>query len=448
MTFILWYIVAGLLLIAMALAESSLRRLPLSTGLLYLIAGIVLGPLAIGLLRVDPLRDAELLERVAEIVVIVALFAAGLKLRTPLTDRRWVVPVVLAFASMTVTVGLIALVGHYGLGLPIGAAVLLGAVLAPTDPVLASDVQVEGPADIDRVRFGLTGEAGLNDGTAFPFVMLGLGLLGLHELGAGGWRWFAVDVVWAIGAGLAIGSLLGMLVGRVVIHLRKEHREAIGVDDFLALGLIALSYGLADVIGAYGFLAVFAAGLALRRVERASSGAGDAPPDVTASAASEEAHEVATDPELAPAYMAQAVLGFSEQLERIGTVGVVLLVGAMLSPGHWFGPLLWFVPLMLLVIRPLATIPLLRLTRLEPTQRWLIGWFGVRGIGSVYYLMFAITHGLPDGVARILIAVTLTVVATSIAVHGITVTPLMGVYARRVRDAQAAERAPARGGSS
>ena len=431
MTLVVWYVVAGLLLIAMALADSFLRRLPLTTGLLYLVAGVLLGPFAIGLIRVDPLLDATLLERIAEIVVIVALFAAGLKLRTPLNHRRWVVPVALAFASMTLTVALIALVAHFGLGLSPGAAILLGAIIAPTDPVLASDVQVEGPGDIDRVRFGLTGEAGLNDGTAFPFVMLGLGLLGLHEIGDGGWRWLAIDVVWAIPAGLTVGTLLGMAVGRVVLYLRKERREAIGVDDFLALGLIALSYGLADAINAYGFLAVFAAGLALRRVERASSEDAEAPPEVTATAASEDAH--ATDPELAPAYMAQAVLGFSEQLERIGTVGVVLLVGAMLTTDHLFPALVWFVPLTLVVIRPLATVPVLSTTRLEPMQRWLIGWFGVRGIGSIYYLMFAISHDLPDDVARTLIAVTLTMVATSIAVHGVTVTPLMNAYGRRFK---------------
>ena len=200
------------------------------------------------------------------------------------------------------------------------ATVLLGAVLAPTDPVLASDVQVDHPTDGDRLRFSLTAEAGLNDGTAFPFVMLGLGLLGLHELGAGGWRWWTVDVAWAIGAGLVVGTLLGTLVGRLVIFLRREHREALGLDDFLALGLITLSYGVALLIHAYGFLAVFAAGLALRRIERRHAGEGEPPPAVEVAMAGENAEREATDPDTAPAYMAQAVLGFTEQLERIGTV--------------------------------------------------------------------------------------------------------------------------------
>lgn len=431
MTFILWYIVVGLLLSAMALSESFLRRLPLTTALLYLLAGVLLGPFGVGLITLDPVDRPVLFERVAEVVVIISLFAAGLKLRTPLDDRRWVVPVLLAFGSMTLTVGLITIVGYYWLGLPLGGAVLLGAVLAPTDPVLASDIQVEGPTDLDRVRFGLTGEAGMNDGTAFPFVMLGLGLLGLHELGSGMIRWVVIDVVWAILGGVVIGTLLGMAVGWLVIYLRREHREAVGLDDFLALGLIALSYGIADLVGTYGFLSVFAAGLALRRVERNASGDEDAPEDVVEAADAMENEATATDPDLAPAYMAQAVLGFSEQLERIGTVGVVLLVGAMLAWAPVFDQLFWFIPLLILVIRPLSVIPVLRLTALAPIQRRLIGWFGIRGIGSVYYLMYAISHGVPDDVSRYLVAITMWVIATSIVVHGFSVSPLMSLYARR-----------------
>lgn len=431
MTAILWYIVVGLLLVAMALSDSVMRRMPLTTGMLYLAAGVGLGPLGLGLLALDPVEQAELLERVAEIVVVVSLFAAGLKLRAPLTERRWVVPVVLAFGSMALTVGMIALVGWALLGLPIGAAVLLGAVLAPTDPVLASDVQVDEPADRDRLRFSLTGEAGLNDGTAFPFVMLGLGLLGLHELGAGGWRWWAVDVVWAIAGGLAVGTLLGTLVGRLVIYLRQEHREALGLDDFLALGLITLSYGLALLVHTYGFLAVFAAGLAVRRIERRHTGEEEPPPTVEAAGESEEAEEEATDPDTAPAYMAQAVLGFSEQLERIGTVAVVLLVGGMLVPDRFAYAVLWFAPLLFLVIRPLAVAPVVLASELSRLQRRLLAWFGIRGIGSVYYLSFAVARGVPEAEARVLMSITLWVVAASIIVHGISVKPLIRHYGQR-----------------
>jgi NhaP-type Na+/H+ or K+/H+ antiporter len=331
---------------------------------------------------------------------------------------------------MVVTVALVAAAGVVGLGLPLGAAVLLGAVLAPTDPVLASDVQVAHAGDRDRLRFSLTGEAGLNDGAAFPFVLLGLGLLGLHELGAFGGRWLAVDVAWAGVAGLGVGWLLGQLVGRLVLYLRRAHREAVGLDDFLGLGLIGLAYGAALLLHAYGFLAVFAAGLALRGIERQAAG-GRPPADVRALAAAGAAEEVATDPARAPAYLAQAVLGFNEQLERIAEVAVVVLLGALLLSRALAAEALWLAPLLFLAIRPAAVwIGLLGAPVARP-QRRLIGWFGIRGVGSLYYLAYAITHGLPPELAERLAALTLPLVAASIIAHGVSVTPLMDRYGRR-----------------
>ncbi len=178
--------------------------------MLYLAAGYGIGPAGWALMAPDPLTYSAILERVAEVAVLISLFAVGLKLGLPLSDRGWRLPVRLAVVSMTLTVALIAAIGMLGLGLSLGEAVLLGAILAPTDPVLASDVQVVEASDRDRLRFSLTGEGGLNDGAAFPFVMLGL--LGLHELGTGGWRWLAIDVLWAIAGGLFIGGALGNLL--------------------------------------------------------------------------------------------------------------------------------------------------------------------------------------------------------------------------------------------
>lgn len=431
----IWFVVVGLLFVVMALSGSVLKRLPLSTSMLYLAAGAALGPLGAGLLHVDVYGQSRLWERVTEVAVVVSLFAAGLKLRLPFLDRGWRLPVRLATVSMVATIGLVALAGVYLMGLSPGAAILLGAILAPTDPVLASDVQVTEPADGDRLRFGLTGEAGLNDGTAFPFVMLGLGLLGLHDLGENGWRWMAVDLLWAVTAGLATGMVLGTLVGRLVLYLRKTHREAVGLDDFLALGLIALSYGAALLVMGYGFLAVFAAGLALRRIERRAAGGDEPPEDVAVAAASPDAEKLATDPEKAPAYMAQAALGFTEQLERIGEAAVVLLLGGMLSADFLPRQAIWFLPLLFLVIRPAAVYAGTVGAGTTPAQRRLIAWFGIRGIGSVYYLTYAMQHGLPEALGRTLAALVLAAVAVSVVVHGISVTPLMKRYTRRSPDA-------------
>ena len=423
--FTTWFIVAGALLIGMALAGSALKRVPLSASMFYLATGAALGPWGVGLLRVDAVEDASIVERLTEIAVIISLFTAGLKLRLPAFDRRWRAPVLLATLAMVLSVAGIAAVAVVALGLSLGAAVLLGALLAPTDPVLASDVQVSHEHDAEPVRFSLTGEAGLNDGAAFPFVMLGLGLMGVHDIGAYGWRWLAVDLVWAVAAGLGIGTICGAGIGKLVIYLRRVHREAVGLDEFLALGLIALSYGLALLIHAYGFLAVFAAGLSVRRIERQESDV-EAPADVEHAAASSE--EQATDPGTAPAYMARAVLGFNEQLERLGEVAVVLVVGAALSDIEATGPGIWLAVSLFVVIRPAATLLALLGGPLSRTQRVLIGWFGVRGIGSIYYLAYALSHGVPGPAARVLADVTLVVVAGSIVLHGISVTPLMRRY--------------------
>jgi hypothetical protein len=201
MYFAIWALIIGTLLTAMALSGTWVRRLPVSTAMLYLAAGYALGPAGLALLSPDPLAYSAILERAAEVAVLISLFASGLKLALPLSDKGWRLPLRLASVSMTITVALIAAIAMAGFGFSLGAAVLLGAILAPTDPVLASDVQLREAGDRDRVRFSLTGEGGLNDGAAFPFVMLGLGLLGLHDLGTGAWRWLAVDVLWAIAGG-------------------------------------------------------------------------------------------------------------------------------------------------------------------------------------------------------------------------------------------------------
>jgi sodium/hydrogen antiporter len=419
----------GLLLIGMALTGSVLKRLPLTASMFYLLAGHLLGPAGASLIPFSTLRNYHFIERMTELAVIVSLFTAGLKLRLPLRDRRWRLALRLATVSMALTVGLIALIGHYLLGLPPGEAVLLGAILAPTDPVLASDVQVTDPGDKDDLRYTLTGEAGLNDGTAFPFVLLGLGLMGARDLGAWNWRWVTFDLIWAASVGLGVGALLGTAVGRFVLYLRRTHKEAVGLDDFLALGLIALSYGAALLLHGYGFLAVFAAGFALRREERISCRDGETPN--AADALRAEGQEAATDPERASAFLAQAVLSFNEQLERIGEVAVMLVIGAMVGVYVTSWHALGLTLALFFVIRPLSVSAGLIGTSVKPIRKTLMGWFGVRGIGSIYYLAYAANHGLSPPSTEALTSLTLSVVLASVIVHGISVTPLMKLYQSR-----------------
>jgi sodium/hydrogen antiporter len=431
MTFPIWMLVIGVLLIAMVLSGTVLKRLPLSNAMIYLAVGFALGPTGWAVLTVHPLDHSAFLERFAEVAVLISLFSAGLKLGLPLSNWYWLLPVRLAFVSMTLTVALIAAVGVLGLGLPLGAAVLLGAILAPTDPVLAAAVQVESSGDRDRLRFSLTGEGGLNDGTAFPFVMLGLGLLGLHDLGMGGWRWLAVDVVWATAGGLLIGGALGALIGRLVVYLRSRHGESVGLDEFLALGLIALAYGVAVLGHTYGFLAVFAAGLALQRVKEGSDPAHRFASGATGHPIRRTADEPAAHVKHASADMMHAVRGFNEQMERIGELAVVLVVGAMLPFAQLSASAVGLLVLLFLGIRPVSVWLGLLGAPISRDQGMVMAWFGMRGIGSIYYLMYAIDRGLPGALAERFVAITLAAVTVSIVLHGISVRPIMRLYRRR-----------------
>jgi NhaP-type Na+/H+ or K+/H+ antiporter len=301
--------------------------------------------------------------------------------------------------------------------------------------VLASGVQSEPGAKPDRLGFSLAGEGGLNDGAAFPFVMLGLGLLGVHELGPGLVRWWVIDFLWAIVGGVAIGAGLGAATGGLVVYLRSRHGEAVGLDEFLGLGLVGTAYGLAQLSLASGFLAVFAAGLALQRVRERPRPSRPAPESARAQspvdgAPDEHAHH-ASD-------MRDSVQAFNEQLENLAELALVLVVGAMLAYAKPLPAVWWFVPLMLVVLRPLSVVSSVPGEGLTVPQQAMIGWFGIRGIGSVFYLLFALRHGIEPRIADALVTLTLWTVAASIVAHGTTAQPLMHRYTGRRRAAKPA----------
>lgn len=429
MSFAVWSLLLGVLLITMLFAGTVLARLLLSSAMIYLAVGYALGPGGIGVITPAPIRHAIVLERVAEVALLISLFTVGLKMGVAPFDRRWILTLRLAIITMALTVGLIAAVGVWMLGLSVGASVLLGAILAPTDPVLASGVQAPRGRGANQLRFSLAGEGGLNDGTAFPFVMLGLGLMGAHELGTGGWRWWAIDVLWATIGGLLIGAALGTLIGSLVVRMRA-HRQAVGLDEFLCLGLVAMTYGAAQLCFASGFLAVFAVGVALRRVrERPVVGTPFLETIVSADRHADGERDTHSNP--ATATMSQAVQGFNEQLEKLAELAIVLLVGSMLPYAAPSLALWWFIPLLFVLLRSMAVVAGTVGEPMGSRQRAMTCWFGIRGIGSVFYLMFALRHGVPAPLAQELITLTLVTVAVSIVVHGISVRPLMEWYTRR-----------------
>jgi NhaP-type Na+/H+ or K+/H+ antiporter len=418
------------LLILMGLTGSVLERLPLSPAMLYLVIGFMLGPSGLHLVSLDPRHNAPMLTLITEVALLISLFAVGLRLRVPLSDTIWWLPWRLGVPGMLITIGLLAVIGYYFLHLPLGAALLLAAMLAPTDPVLASDVQIKDVGDRDRIRFSLSGEGGLNDGTAYPFAMLGLFLLGVEEAGSFASASGIALAAWGVVGGLLSGWLLGRLIVQLVLYLRQRHRQALGMEEFLALGLIAICYGVGHLIHGIGFLAVFAAGVAMRRVEHQVSGA--APPEeVLGSMHADEETVVATHPVKAPAYMAETVLSFNEQLEHIAEFVMVLLLGVILSGSGLSreGALLGLA--LLFIVRPIAANIALAGSTVTRMQRRMMAWFGIRGIGSLYYLMYALQYQWHPGLMERFVPLVLTAVAVSIVAHGISATPLMEWYHRR-----------------
>lgn len=430
-----WYLIIGALLLLMGLMGTIWHRLPLSPAMLYLPIGFALGPSGIGLVALNPYENAGLLTLLTEIALLISLFTVGLKLRVPLSDAIWRLPLRLGVIGMLVTAALVACVGVYLLDLPLAVAVLLGAIMSPTDPVLASDVQIRDVGDRDRLRFSLSGEGGLNDGTAYPGVMLGLFLLGEPEAADYGSPWAILIALWGIVGGFGAGWLMGRAVVGLALHLRQRYHKALGMEEFLTLGLIASSYGIAHLVHGVGFIAVFAAGVAMRGIEHRASGP-EQPAKVLGAIPAADEPAVATDPKKAPAYMAETVLGFNQQLEHIAEFVMVLLMGIMLSatPLRWDGVLLAAV--MLLVVRPVSVLLSMVGERVRRPQRFLMGWFGIRGIGSLYYLLFVLQYDWPLEQKQVLVSLVLTAVTISILLHGVSATPLMDHYHARRQGAQ------------
>jgi sodium/hydrogen antiporter len=439
MDFLGWMTLVGGLLLSMALASAFRHRLPVATSAVYLAVGILLGPLAFGLLRIDVRQGPSWLERLTEVAVILSLFVSGLKLRLPFRDPAWRAAYLLAGPVMVGSILGVAAFAHLALGLPLALATLLGAILAPTDPVLASAVAVNEASDKDRVRYALSGEAGLNDGTAFPFVMFGLLWAQHGSLGAWTGTWLVHRLLWAIPAALLLGLALGFGVGRLMIALRHRQQETVAPSDFLALALVALSYVGAERIGARGFLATFAAGLGLRRAElmvvketphpEVKEGPSEDHPPAEHLVPAHADQESLKEPAVAAGTLVAEAISFGETAERLLEVLLVVIVGVAVAV-QWDARAIPLALVLFLVIRPVCTWLLLRTASTSRLQTALLSWFGIRGIGSVYYLAFALGHGVTGAAATSLSDLTISVIALSILLHGLSAQPVLAAYER------------------
>ena len=341
----------------------------------------------------DPRQQSRIWELASELAVIVALFGTGIRIDDLSTYRRWQPTVRLLMIAMPLTIAATALMGYAFAGMTVAGALLLGAVLAPTDPVLAGDVQVGPPTEGGEhpIRFSLTTEAGLNDGLAFPFVHLGL------LIGAVGFSvqhvlvdWLLIDVIYRIAMGCAAGAATGWLLGRILFAIPRGTPLADTGSGVLALACVLVCYGATELLEGYGFIACFVAGITFRRVE-----------------AKHEFHG--------------RLHSFNEAIELALTALLLVLIGAVI-------PLLWedldiahaaIAVLLLFVVRPLSGWISLMGTDLRRRERHVVAFYGVRGVGSIYYLAYATGHLEFINEGQLWATIALTILLSTL-VHGLT----------------------------
>ncbi len=408
---ILLLTLGGSLLLSYWLPRLMVRRPPAATALLMafgFLASLLFPGVFAGL---DPTVNPALWEVTAEIVVIIVLFSTGLRIDKLRPLRLWRPTIGLLAITMPLTIAAVALAGWGLAELTIGGAVLLGAVLAPTDPVLAGDIQVGPPLEGSEhpARFALTTEAGLNDGLAFPFVYLAL-LIAEQGPSPSTWlvHWLTTDVLYRVTVGAVLGAGIGWVLGRILFALPAWNTLAASGPGVLALAGVFVAYGLVELAEGYGFIAAFVAGVVCRRAEENS-----------------EFHH--------------RLHAFSESVEHAITAILLVLLGGVM-PLLW-PHLDWMLTLvgfgLILLIRPAAGIAGLCWTGRPFREQAMVAFYGVRGIGSIYYLGYAGTHieFVDEGALWAVVAFT---IFASTVIHGLTARFTIGLLEDdRAGDAEA-----------
>lgn len=402
----------GVLVLLTAWLPMLLKELPLSLPIACTAFGAAIFGLALPGTDVSPITAPEFYERLCEVVVVVALTGAGLKLDRRCGWRSWGITWRLLAVAMPLSIAAMWWAGSVVVGLTTASALLLAGALAPTDPVLASDVQVGPPAsgEEDEVRFNLTAEAGLNDGLAFPFVHLAIALAAAAAASGapdpGVWtHWLLVDVLWRLALGVLVGWAAGRALGWLAFRLPNRAQISRTGDGLVALGIAFVAYGGAELAHGYGFLAAFVAAVSFRSVRRDHDFHG-------------------------------ALHDFAEQIERLLLMVVLVLFGGALA-GGLLAPLTWagagFAALAVFVIRPASGLIGLMGVDRPFHEKAIISFFGIRGLGTIYYLGYALSKGEFRDEDQIW-AVAGLVILVSILLHGVTVTPVMRRFDRRTAE--------------
>lgn len=393
-TYLLVLMIIGVASLAMAWMPQLTSKIKISYSLIYVLVGAILYIFGDSLPLPDPIRKQTYTVHLTELVVIISLMGSGLKIDRPFSFKNWVLPFRLVSITMLLGMGAMAFLVSHFLGFDLASSLLLAAVLAPTDPVLAADVQVGPPQENTRddVKFALTAEAGLNDGLAFPFTWLAITVAQIDLTGTGSLtEWLLADLAYRI----AIGALAGFLLGRGLAYLlfRKSEKDSLLEMDngFIALAATLVIYAFTEMIHAYGFLAVFVGAVTLRNFE-----------------IKHEFHK--------------QLHSFTDQIERILVAIVLILFGGSLVSGvlgALSGQMVVLGIVFVLVVRPLTGYLGLLGTGLHRIQHWSISFFGIKGIGSFFYLSFALSK-TDFAFTKEIWALTAFTVLISLLVHGST----------------------------
>lgn len=391
---------AGVLILMVAWLPLLIRKAPLSLPIACVIVGALIFKFTPFVdYSPHPIETPVLIEKATELIVIISLMGAGLKIDRLFSFKGWNLTLRLLGIVMPLCIIALALIGHGLLGLGLASAILLGACLAPTDPVLAADISIEDPhsAQDSEARFALTSEAGLNDALAFPFVHLAIALsvTGLSTAMLG--DWFIDKVLIKLTVGTVAGLASGWLLGVIVYRLPKDTQLSRTGDGFVALGATLLIYGATELLHGYGFLAVFLAGLMLRQASREHD-------------FNDRLHD------------------FADETERLLMMILLIFFGGMLANGGLIElftlPIIIFSIVALLIVRPIAGWLGMIGSDTPKPERSVIAFFGIRGLGSVYYLAYALNHG--EFEHELLLWQTLAfIVVLSIFMHGVLATPAM-----------------------
>jgi sodium/hydrogen antiporter len=391
-------VVLGCSMLGMAWIPELTKKIKVSYSILYVIFGIAAYSLMGSLPLPNPMKHENFTVRITELVVIVSLMGTGLKIDEPFSFKSWKIPLRLVSITMILSIAIVAVLGHFILGFDVASSILLGAVLAPTDPVLANDVQVGPPLEDTRnkVRFSLTAEAGLNDGMAFPFTWLAVAAAMFVNSEDNLLSWLYYDLLYRIVAGLAIGFLMGKILGYLLFTLPRRKKFLVSRDGFVAVSTTILVYGLTELVHGYGFVSVFICAITLRNYEI------------------EDEYHV-------------HLHSFTDQIERMLMAIVLILFGGTLY--HYIFKEITFTTiafavLMVFIIRPFAAFISLYKANLHLKEKTVISFYGIKGIGSFFYLSFALLKA--EFVFRDQLWVTVSmVVLLSILIHGISATVIM-----------------------